>query len=67
MSETIIYGKSTCPHTKRALAAHPQARFVDILASEANLEEMLKLSGGLRRIPVIVHDGETTVGFNRGS
>ncbi|XXJ19260.1 UXX-star selenoprotein family 1 [Desulfovibrio caledoniensis] len=67
MSEIVIYGKSTCPHTKRALAAHPEARFVDILASEENLKEMLRLSDGQRRIPVVVVDGEVCVGFNRGS
>ncbi|MGE4423212.1 MAG: UXX-star selenoprotein family 1 [Pseudodesulfovibrio sp.] len=67
MSETVIYGKPTCPHTKRALAAHPEARFVDILASEANMEEMLRLSDGQRRIPVIVEDGRVCVGFRRGS
>ncbi|EGB13257.1 glutaredoxin [Pseudodesulfovibrio mercurii] len=67
MSEIVIYGKPTCPHTKRALAAHPEARFVDVLASEANMEEMLKLSGGQRRIPVIVEDGHACVGFKRGS
>jgi glutaredoxin 3 len=67
MSEIVIYGKSTCPHTKRALTAHPEARFVDIEASEANLEEMLRLSDGLRRIPVIVEDGKSCVGFKRGS
>ncbi|WP_319583873.1 UXX-star selenoprotein family 1 [uncultured Pseudodesulfovibrio sp.] len=67
MSEIIIYGKSTCPHTKRALAAHPEARFVDILASEENLQEMLRLSDGQRRIPVIVENGKACVGFKRGS
>jgi glutaredoxin 3 len=67
MSEIVIYGKSTCPHTKRALTAHPEARFVDIEASEANLEEMLRLSDGLRRIPVIIENGKTCVGFKRGS
>ncbi|WP_338670180.1 UXX-star selenoprotein family 1 [Pseudodesulfovibrio methanolicus] len=67
MSEIVIYGKPTCPHTKRALAAYPGARFVDILASETNLEEMLRLSDGQRRIPVIVEDGKACVGFRRGS
>jgi glutaredoxin 3 len=67
MNEIVIYGKSTCPHTKRALAAHPEARFVDILASEENLVEMLRLSDEQRRIPVVVVDGKVCVGFNRGS
>jgi glutaredoxin 3 len=67
MGKMTIYGKPTCPHTKRALAAHPEACFVDILASKENLEEMLRLSDGQRRIPVIVEDGKVCVGFRRGS
>ncbi|AMK12166.1 UXX-star selenoprotein family 1 [Pseudodesulfovibrio indicus] len=67
MSEIIIYGKQGCPHTRRALEANPGARFVDVLLSPADLNEMLRLSDGVRRIPVVVRDGEVTVGHNRGS
>ena len=67
MSEMIIYGKTTCPHTKRARDAHPEARFVDVLASQDNLNEMLKHSDGQLKIPVIVQDGQVTIGFNRGA
>jgi len=66
-----IYGKEDCPHTKRARAALPRARFVDVLADPAALEEMLGFSGGMRRIPVIVHgDGHSAaveIGFKRGA
>jgi glutaredoxin 3 len=66
-----IYGKEGCPHTKRARAAWPRALFVDVLADPAALEEMLRLSGGVRRIPVIVHgDGRrdaVEIGFKRGA
>lgn len=65
--KVIIYGKSTCPHTKRALAAHPDAEFRDIKANPAYLEEMLEYSCGKERIPVVVTDGEAEVGFKRGS
>ncbi|MCJ2163167.1 MULTISPECIES: UXX-star (seleno)protein family 1 [unclassified Pseudodesulfovibrio] len=67
MGTIIIYGKTTCPHTKRALAAYPEARFVDVLASSANLDEMLQYSGGKKKIPVIVLNGQATIGYNRGS
>jgi len=67
MAETLIYGKPTCPHTKRALDAYPEARFVDVLLSADNLEEMLKLSDGQRRVPVIVEKGKVSIGYNRGS
>ena len=63
----VIYGKAGCPHTKRALDAHPGARFIDVLMSPADLEKMMELSGGLRKVPVIVEDGKVSIGFNRGS
>jgi glutaredoxin len=31
------------------------------------MDEMLKLSDGRRKVPVIVKDGQVTVGFNGGS
>lgn len=66
-----IYGKEGCPHTMRARAALPCALFVDVLADPAALEEMLRLSGGVRRVPVIVHgDGRgdaVEIGFKRGA
>lgn len=66
-----IYGKKDCPHTKRARVALPRARFVDVLADPVALEEMLRLSGGVRRIPVIVRSGErgdaVEIGFKRGA
>ncbi|QGY41629.1 glutaredoxin [Pseudodesulfovibrio cashew] len=67
MSETTIYGKPNCPHTRRALDAHPGARFVDVLLSKENLDAMLEYSEGKRRIPVIVKDGEVSIGYLKGS
>lgn len=31
------------------------------------MDEMLKLSGGKRRVPVILKGGEVTVGYKNGS
>lgn len=62
-----IYGKQGCPHTSRARAALPCAHFVDVLADPAALEEMLRLSGGVRRVPVIARGQTVEVGFRRGS
>lgn len=68
MSQTItIYGKDNCPHTRRALDAHPEATFVDVIAHPDKLDEMLALNGGQRRVPTIVENGSVTVGYNRGS
>lgn len=68
---TRIYGKTGCPHTDRARKALPGAAFIDVLADPARLEEMLALSGGVRRVPVIVRadaGGESVeIGFRRGA
>ena len=62
-----IYGKEGCPHTDRARAALPRASFVDVQADAEALEEMLRLSGGVRRVPVIARGDAVEVGFRRGS
>ncbi|MBG0790923.1 MAG: glutaredoxin [Desulfovibrionaceae bacterium] len=67
MAEIIIYGKAGCPHTRRALDAHPDAKFRDVLLNPADMEDMLRYSDGRRRVPVIVENGQATVGYNRGS
>ena len=65
-----IYGKQGCPHTDRARRAWPEAEFLDVLAEPdgpARLAEMLRLSGGVRRVPVIVRGGSVEIGFKRGA
>lgn len=63
----LIYGKDGCPHTRRARAALPEALFLDVLSDPQLLEEMLKLSGGVRRIPVIVRGDAIEIGYRRGA
>jgi glutaredoxin len=36
---------------------------VNVKKNRADLERMLKFSGGERRVPVIVEDGQVTIGF----
>lgn len=62
----IIYGRDNCPHTKRARDAYPDAVFHDVKADPSKLEEMLKLSEGVEKIPVLVINGKAEVGFKRG-
>jgi glutaredoxin 3 len=62
-----IYGKATCPHTTRARNALPLAVFLDVEADPEALAEMLRLSGGARRIPVIARGENITIGFKRGA
>jgi glutaredoxin len=35
----------------------------DVLQDPGHLEEMLKFSRGVRKVPVLVEDGKGTVGF----
>jgi glutaredoxin 3 len=41
--------------------------YYDVKADSAKLDEMLKHSKGLRKVPVIVEDGKVTVGYEGGS
>jgi len=62
-----IFGKRNCPHTRRAREALPQAEFIDVLADPQALAELLRLSGGVRRVPVIQRAAAVEIGFRRGS
>jgi len=35
----------------------------DVIQDPANLEEMLKITQGIRKVPVLVENGQSTVGF----
>ncbi len=39
----------------------------DVVAEPRYLDEMLQLTGGVRRVPVLVTNGTAAVGFGRGS
>jgi glutaredoxin len=41
--------------------------YYDVKTDSAKLEEMLKYSKGVRKVPVIVEDGKVTVGFEGDS
>jgi glutaredoxin 3 len=62
-----IFGKDTCPYTQAAIEDHRHRgvafEYVNVTRNSADLERMLQLTGGKRRVPVIVHDGRVTVGF----
>ena len=65
MSEkVIIYGKAGWPHTDKARSAYGKtAKYFDVEADSTKLEEMLKHSGGVRKVPVIVEGGKATIGY----
>jgi glutaredoxin len=61
----IIYGKSGWPYTSNARSAYgDEAVYVDVKADKNNLDEMLKHSGGVREVPVIVKGGKVTIGYD---
>jgi len=60
----IIYGKDGCPYTDQArLNYGDKAEYIDVRKDPSKMQEMLKFSGGARRVPVIVEDGKATVGY----
>lgn len=62
--KVIIYGKIGCPFTDRARKAYGEnAVFYDVKSDPEKLAEMLALSGGERRVPVIFENGEARVGY----
>ena len=62
--EIIIYGKGGWPYTDQARSAYgKKAKYFDVKADSAKLQEMLKLSGGVRQVPVILEAGKVTIGY----
>jgi len=62
--KVIIYGKAGWPFTDKARSVYgDQAEYIDVKADAQKLEEMLKLSGGVRKVPVIVEEGRVSIGF----
>ena len=62
-----IYGKSSCPYTTAACEDFARqgyaVEYVDVVRDPARLADMLKLTPGQRRVPVIEQAGRITVGF----
>ena len=63
----VIYGRDACPFTRAALEAYRkharQVSYVNVAKNPAKLEEMLTLSGGYRKVPVIVDGDTVTIGY----
>ena len=63
----LIFGKDSCPYTAAAIEEYEQRnvpfRYLNVKKESGALEQMLQYSGGVRRVPVIVEDGQVTVGF----
>ena len=62
--KVIIYGKAGWPYTDKARSAYgDKAEYVDVKMDPEKLEEMLELSGGIRKVPVIVEEGKVSMGY----
>ena len=60
----IIFGKAGWPYTNKARSAYGEAaKYYDVKANPAKLEEMLKHSKGTREVPVIVEGDKVTIGY----
>lgn len=63
----VIYGKDDCPYTRAAREDY-QGRGVpvtyhDVTRDPAAMQAFLALSGGERRVPLIVDRGRVSAGF----
>ncbi|MCK9375973.1 MAG: glutaredoxin family protein [Syntrophobacterales bacterium] len=65
--EITIFGKKTCPFTRRAREAKSQEGmkviYRDVQEDGQALEEMLRLTQGNRRIPVMLEGDKLSIGF----
>ena len=62
--KVVIYGKAGCPYTGRARSAYGEkATYVEVLEDTNKLEEMLRFSNGVRKVPVIVENNKVQIGY----
>ena len=65
-ADVVIYGKDSCPYTLSAredFATRGPVTYVNVRRDPAGLARLLELSGGQRRVPVIVEAGRVTIGY----
>lgn len=60
----VIYGKSGCPYTTKAREAYQDHAYYDVKKDPRKMEEMLDLTKGQRKVPVIVVGEKVTVGYD---
>ena len=62
-----IYGKDSCPYTQAARDDYAKRgvafEYINVKKDAAALQRMLEHSKQRRAVPVIVEDGEVTIGF----
>lgn len=62
-----IYGKDSCPYTQAAREDAAKRgvpfEYVNVKKDPRGLQRMLDVTGGRRQVPVIVENGNVTIGF----
>ena len=70
MSEVTIYTKEGCPYCSAAKKHYEEQgtsfKEIDIYDTPGAQDEVVKLTGGQRIVPVIVEGGKVTAGFGGG-
>ncbi len=68
MANVKVYSTPTCPYCIKVKKYLQEKNIpfenIDVSSNEMGLEEMVKVSGQMG-VPVIVIDGDVTVGFDR--
>jgi glutaredoxin 3 len=68
---TLIFGKDSCPYTSAAREHYQTSgkpfQYINVVKDRSELKRMLEYSKGIREVPVIVENGEVTIGFAGGS
>jgi glutaredoxin 3 len=62
-----IFGKDACPYTQAARDDYERRgvrfEYINVKKNADELERMLRFSQGRRVVPVIVENGQVTIGF----
>lgn len=65
--KVLVYGKEGCPYTTSAMEDLAQRKvsyeYYDVKKDQGALAKMLQLTGGARKVPVIVERGKVKIGF----
>jgi len=70
-SMVLVFGKDDCPYTQAALEECRERKvpfqYLNVKKDPDAMKRMLEYSGGQRRVPVIVENGEVTIGCAGGT
>ena len=70
MAGVVIYTKPGCPYCAAAKEHYREKKIpfeeIDVIGNPAAQKKLLALSGGERKVPVIVDKGKVTVGWDGG-